>query len=124
MGFGSYNFRCPSATCFGVVLINMPMSNQTTNHPSSARPSSLPLNRMVDLETFHEMLQPLIGDFRKKSSKLESRNMIKNNIFENIALVIKLKKIAQRTTRLFSDPQTGRFVVVTEKCNISNIRYE
>eukprot|EP00750_Incisomonas_marina_P024569 INCI5128.1.p1 GENE.INCI5128.1~~INCI5128.1.p1 ORF type:complete len:1015 (-),score=158.96 INCI5128.1:479-3523(-) len=100
MTYGSYNFRCPAATCFGMVLVNL--HPDPSDHDVNRGPTSIPLGRFVDLETFHEMLRPLVRGFRKTSVR-------DNNFFQNVALVLKLKKIASRTARPCVDPLTGRY---------------
>ena len=133
LGFGSYDFRCPSATCFGVVLVNLPDEDRGAD--SEHRATSIPLNRFVDLETFHEMLRPLVRGFAPRADhghtaardgqvggsdhggggansppRGKGGAVKKNNIFQNLALVMKLRKIAKRTAKPCRDPRTGRSV--------------
>ncbi len=111
MGFGSYDFRCPTSTCFGSILINLPPAPANVA-PGAETPqtSSIPLGRFVDVETFYEMLRPLVRGYRGPSAKSKKPKK-GNNIFQNIALVMKLNKIAKRTMRHCVDPRTGQYVL-------------
>lgn len=85
------------------MLVNLPDEGGSGhgNGKVNRGPTSIPLGRFVDLEAFHEMLVPLVRD--RGGAK-------RNHILQNIALVLKLKKIAKRTALPCTDPRTGRCV--------------